>query len=107
MNDQNYYAAPAYGVMPAWGDREIGRFTFRTSLFARRGLPRAAAEQLADRLAVRDFERDDRRICLECAHIQRTGRCFKQQGGQKGQLPRWEPVRDLFQRCANFDFQTP
>lgn len=107
MSDPVYYAAPAYGVMPAWGDREIKRFTFRVGLFTRRSLPRAAAEQLADKLAVRDYERDDRRICLECSNIQRNGRCFKQQDGANGRSPRWEPVRDLLQRCADFNFQTP
>lgn len=91
-----------------WGDREIGRFSFRAGLFQRRGLPEAAAEFLADRLALRDQERDDRRICMECQHLQKTGGCFAaQQGWLLHTSTRHAPVRDILQRCEAFAFVTP
>lgn len=95
-------------AMPAWGDREIARFTFRVGLFQRRGLPPREAEKLADRLALRDYQRDDRRVCLECESIQRNGRCFKSSHGLMPGFSRFfEPLRTTLQRCASFTFQTP
>lgn len=94
---------------PPWGDKEIARFQFRTALFRRRGIPEGYADELADRLFERDFEGDDRRMCLECKHLQRTGACF---AAAQGWMPanfsrRHEPVRDLLQRCECFDWQKP
>ena len=80
-----------------WGDREIGRFTFRAGLFQRRGLPKAEAEFLADRLALRDQERDDRRVCRECTHAKPMLRCAA--GGY--------PVADVLFRCHQFGWKTP
>ncbi|MBA3622893.1 MAG: hypothetical protein H0W48_00185 [Methylibium sp.] len=94
--------------MPAWGDREFTRFFFRQALFTRRGLSAERAEQLADRLAQRDYDRDDRRLCLECAHLQRPGTCFAaKQGWIHGADKRLTPVTDILQRCGQFDFQKP
>lgn len=94
--------------MQRWGDREILRFTFRAGLFQRRGLTKDEAERMADRLALRDQEKDGRRICLECRHLQQTGGCF---AAQQGWLPNTssghQPVRDLLQRCEQFAFVTP
>ena len=94
--------------MSAWTQREISRFTFRVALFIRRGLSHEAAEQLGEKLVQRDQDRDDRRMCLECAHLQARGTCF---AAQRGWLPatsaRHEPVRDLLQRCERFEFVTP
>lgn len=95
-------------AMPAWGDREFARFTFRRGLFMRRGLNEDAAEKLADRLALRDYERDDRRVCLECQSIQRTGRCFvASQGRMPGFSRFFDPLPTTLQRCASFTFQKP
>jgi len=94
--------------MLPWGDREISRFTFRTALFQRRGLLESEAELLADRLALRDMEKDDRRVCDECAHLQRDGGCFAAaQGWMPGVSKRHQPVRSLLQRCAQFDWAKP
>lgn len=94
--------------MNPWTQREISRFTFGVALFIRRGLSHEAAEQLGDRLAQRDQDRDERRCCLECAHLQGRGTCF---AAMQGWLPqtsaRHEPVRDLLQRCERFEFVTP
>lgn len=47
---------------------EIERFTSRVMLFMRRGLDGAQADELADRLVIRDREGDDRACCAECRH---------------------------------------
>ena len=49
---------------------EIELFNRRAALFVRRGADEAQAEKLADRLVTRDREDDDRRLCLECRHLQ-------------------------------------
>ena len=49
--------------------REIDTFTARLHHFTRRGLAELDAEKLADKLVTRDRESDDRRLCLECAHL--------------------------------------
>ena len=49
--------------------REIDTFTARLHHFTRRGLVESDAELLADKLVMRDRETDDRRLCLECAHL--------------------------------------
>ncbi len=41
----------------------------RAALFQRRGLSALDAELLADKLVTRGREGDDRRLCLECAHL--------------------------------------
>ena len=54
----------------AWNTSEIELFNRRAALFVRRGADEAQAEKLADRLVTRDREDDDRRLCLECRHLQ-------------------------------------
>lgn len=53
---------------------EIDTFTARLSRFTDKGLTLADAEREADRLAIRDRENDNRRLCLECAHLHGAGR---------------------------------
>jgi hypothetical protein len=94
--------------LPPWGEKEISRFKFRVGLFVRRGMSEHDAEVWADRLFERDYERDDRRICLECQHLQRSGGCFAAaQGWIKGADKRMQPIKDLLQRCECFSWQTP
>ena len=50
----------------AMNGSEIDTFTARRHRFADKGLPRDAAEALADNLVLRDREKDDRRVCFEC-----------------------------------------
>lgn len=94
--------------MLPWRDAEFRRFAFRVGLFKRRGMTQEAAEFLADRLALRDQERDDRRVCDECKHLQTPGTCF---AAAQGWIPSFsrkhQPVRGLLQRCEAFEFSTP
>lgn len=83
--------------VPSWDDKQIFRFLFRESLFIRRGLSADAAESLGDRLAKRDYERDDRRVCIECSNWQRGNTCAKKQPLLLTQL----------MRCDFFSFQKP
>lgn len=65
------------------------------------GTKRAAV--LADRLACRDADGDDRRVCLECASLGPRGRCSAAAAGLiEGASRRLQPVPDLLQRCEAF-----
>lgn len=87
---------------------EIDRFTARLARFTDKGLDLDAGERLADRLVIRDRERDDRRLCMECTHLSSAGawRCLNwQRAGvairaRDAQLPA-ELVHQL-QRCEGF-----
>lgn len=101
-------SSPATAQAAAWTDKERARHAFRVGLFQRRGLDEAYATQLADRLWERDAERDDRRLCLECAGLQRGGTCFPaSQGRMHGVDRRYTPVQDQLQRCPNFTWSMP
>lgn len=80
-----------------WGDKQIARFNFRVALLTRRGMDLPMAETYADRLAERDHERDDRRICLECSNFKRSRTCAKRLPVSPEQLV----------RCQGFEFVTP
>ena len=91
-----------------WTERETERFMKREAMFRRRGMAPMPAEALADRLATRDRDRDDRRCCEECSHIQRDGGCAAIRiEATRGDDKRLKPIRDLLQRCATFAFQIP
>lgn len=89
---------------------EIDAFTARLARFTGKGLRLADAEPLADKLVMRGRDADDRRLCLECAHLagraggswgcknwQRAGVALR---ARDAQLPP-ELVRRL-QRCDGF-----
>ncbi|MGK5046844.1 hypothetical protein ACQ4WP_13205 [Janthinobacterium sp. GB4P2] len=77
----------------------------RLALFRGRGLNQAAAIALADRLALRDQQHDERRVCLECAHMAGTvnaRRCGQwRQTRMKGPAMPADLV-DVLQRCRGF-----
>lgn len=54
----------------AMNTAEIDTFNGRLHLFTRHGLDFTKAETLADSLIKRDRDGDDRRLCLECRHLQ-------------------------------------
>lgn len=84
-----------------WDDREINLFTARAVRFAAIG--RKDAEHLAERLALRDRQADDRRMCVECQELERTGRCAAaRRGGIAGTDRRMEPVQNILMRCEAF-----
>ena len=92
-----------------WSDPEIDTFTARLGRFTDKGLRLDDAERLADTLVIRDREGDDRRLCLECIHLQGYGpwRC----GNWKpADVPPYGLARDLvlmLQRCDGFKKAKP
>ncbi len=52
---------------------EINTLTARKSAFTDRALDVVEAEAMANKLVLRDRERDDRRACLECLHLSGHG----------------------------------
>ncbi len=95
----------------AMNGAEIDTFTARLARFTDKGLNLIDAEALADKLVIRDREGDDRRVCLECAHLHHGGRCgnWKAAGvanrASESRLPT-DLVLQL-QRCDGFATSTP
>ncbi len=90
----------------AMNGAEIDAFTARLSRFTDKGLTLADAEALADKLVIRDRESDDRRLCMECSHLHRGGRCGNWQRAEVAMTARdarlpAELVQRL-QRCDGF-----
>lgn len=89
---------------PAMNSREIDTFTARLARFTEKGVSLGDAEPLADRLVIRDREGDDRRLCLECAHLQGYNR-WRCGNWQAASVARQGLARDLvliLQRCSGF-----
>ena len=85
----------------AWTDGDVARFSDRRARLLRWGWGEGEAEKLAERLARRDREGDDRVSCTDCRHY-RAGRCGEY--GRAG-LRAAEVGRDLagmLQRCPAF-----
>jgi len=86
---------------PCWDDAEIAAFLTRVERFTLRG--RADADDLAERLTLRDRQHDDRRLCLECAALADNGRCLVAACDRlPGASRRLEPVPTILQRCPGF-----
>ncbi|KIF82485.1 hypothetical protein [Noviherbaspirillum autotrophicum] len=82
-------------------------FTTRIVLFMVRDLDKDEAEAMVDRLAVRDQEKDERRVCVECRHLFGTkNRRFCHQWEKTGKIggpsiP--SELTTILQRCAGFE----
>ena len=91
----------ARGHASPWDDASIARFEARAGVIRRRGYPTQDAEDLAERLHVRDVDGCGRVVCLECANLAASGRC-----AEAARLPgagsRHEPERTLLMRCEGF-----
>lgn len=89
------------------------RMETRIRIFTRRGWAPERAATFAKRLQARDEQRDDRRACIECASLMRTGGC---QQAQHQAMPRtssatsgaymFTPITDTLVRCARFEWLT-
>jgi hypothetical protein len=85
-----------------WDEAAIARFVARVSRFLRMGMTATDADDLAERLHLRDVEMDERAMCIECMTY-RTGTCadYREAG-----LPGPAVSRDLatlLQRCRAFE----
>ncbi len=88
----------------AMNTEEIDTFTARLARFTDKGVNHDDAELLADKLVHRDREGDDRRLCLECVHLQGFGR-WRCGNWQAAEVARDGLARDLvliLQRCGGF-----
>jgi hypothetical protein len=84
-----------------WDDAEIATFTARVTLFMRRGLSATDADDLAERLTLRDRDGNAQHACVECGHY-RPGRCGNH---RRAGLHSPDVGRDLaatLQRCPGF-----
>ncbi|MFM9880361.1 MAG: hypothetical protein ACKVOO_08135 [Burkholderiaceae bacterium] len=68
--DPDRYCWPHSSAM---NSAEIDLFTARLNRFTEKGLTCNYGEALADKLVLRDRDQDDRRICLECKHLDGHG----------------------------------
>jgi len=88
----------------AMNSGEIDTFTARLGRFTDKGMAYDQAEALADKLVQRDREGDDRRLCLECRHLQGAGR-WRCGNWQQADVAREGLARDLvlmLQRCDGY-----
>jgi len=96
-------AAPGYRA-PMEDEAEIQTFIVRECLFRAHGLTAEIAEAEANKLLIRDREGDDRRLCLECRHLQGAGR-WRCGNWQQAGVARDGLARDLvlmLQRCDGY-----
>ncbi len=88
----------------AMNGQEIDTFTVRLASFTDKGLSLADAERAADRLVIRDREGDDRRLCLECSHLQGHGRwrCGNWQAADVASQGLAPGLVQALQRCSGY-----
>jgi hypothetical protein len=84
-----------------WTDAEIQTFTGRVLLLVRRGVSTTVADDLAERLTLRDRDGDDRRLCLECRHF-RPGRCGNHRAAGLHSSELGRDVAAMLQRCQGY-----
>lgn len=86
----------------AMNGSEIETFTMRLMQFTDKGMPKVDAEILADKLIIRDREVDDRRVCLECAHLHDRWRCNSWQRACVGRDGLSLELTQTLQRCPGY-----
>lgn len=86
-----------------WDDPEISAFVWRHARLLARGFGGGDADDLAERLVLRDRDGDDRRMCFECHELALSGRCnAAARGAMPGVGPQMEPVPVILVRCLSF-----
>jgi hypothetical protein len=106
VSDSVAIGAECLATMPSLGTAVPGVVGYvRVALFLTHHVPATEAVQLAARLSRRDRERDERRLCLECAHLSGAAdarRCANWRAtGMRGNTIPAELV-SMLQRCAGF-----
>ena len=87
----------------AWTGAQISTFVQQRGRMLRWRFAKPDAERLAELLTVRDRESDDRQMCVECKHLEWSGRCAQARAGRlPGSDRQLEPVRTILQRCVEF-----
>ena len=85
-----------------WDDAETARFVARVALFMRRGINATDADDLAERLTLRDRDADERVICVECSHY-RPGRCGNHRSALMTTADIGRDLAVMLQRCPGFE----
>ena len=86
-----------------WTAEGIETFNRRRDLFLRRRFGGDDADDLAEKLARRDAQGDDRRMCVECSNLGEQGLCLAAAIGKlSGADRRLKPVQTMLQRCEAF-----
>ena len=82
---------------------QMSGFVRRQERLMRLGFHEREARSVAMRLATRDLEGDDRRMCVECSHLGDRGRCLAASAGRlQGASRRVEPQTTILHRCEAF-----
>lgn len=89
-------------------DAERRRFDARVRMFTRIGF-KNKAEEWAKKLTDRDRDGDDRRVCVECKHMQRDHGCWQAKQGrlEPGTAKEMRVLPFLLQRCCGFGWRMP
>lgn len=85
-----------------WDEAACARFAARVSLFLRRGIDATDADDLAERLHLRDLQGDERALCVECGHF-RPGRCVNHRSAGLHSPDVGRDLAGLLQRCPGFE----
>ena len=87
----------------AWTDADIARFLDRRARLVRWGWAEPSAEKLAERLAIRDRDRehDERVNCTDCGHY-RPGRCSNHRRAGLHGSEVGHDLAAMLQRCPGF-----
>ncbi len=85
-----------------WDEATIARFVARVGLFLRRGFNATGADDLAERLVLRDLQTDDRVCCAECVHF-RPARCGNHRGAGLLGAELGLDLAATLQRCPGFE----
>lgn len=86
----------------AWNDEDIQTFNLRRDTLMRGGFHEDDADDLAERLTLRDRELDDRHVCTECKHY-RLRRCGNRRLAGLDSPDVGRALVTLLQRCPGFN----
>lgn len=85
-----------------WTGDAVRFFNFRSARFVEQGFCQHDAEDLAERMHLRDVTADDRRSCIECRHLVRW-RCERHRKALLASSVVSRELAVLLQRCPAFE----
>lgn len=89
-----------------WDDADIAQAGRYMRQAGRHGFDLDLAERITDHLMLRDRQLDDRRMCIECSHLDHAGRCGTARAGRLVGAGRdLQPVKAVLMRCPGFNLK--
>lgn len=86
-----------------WDDADIAQAVRYMRQAERHGFDLDLADRITDHLMLRDRQLDDRRMCIECSHLNRLGCCIAaREGGLPGTGRDLQPARVTLHHCSTF-----